>query len=269
MRYIDISIIDQNDPDVKAWLKKAKQRTKTLSGKTTHAERAKYLARANIWSEFKPILIRYFGDKCWYSECSLEGAFGDVDHFRPKNKSTDEQGKTILPDGYWWLAYDYLNYRLSCEKCNRSFGGGGKNDSFPLKVETAPADFPNKDDTHLLLDPCEQCDTDLIDCDECGKIISLSTDAYDQLRVNISREIYNWDCFNNARKRVRTECKTALEQFEIIYNSAPDKMEVSLKRICELVDTKAPYSSFSRKYITLKIQDKPYKDVINCVLKAV
>ena len=266
MRYIDLSVIDANDPDVKAWLNKAEQKIKTLSRKTSHAERAKYLSRVNIWSEFKPILIKYFGDKCWYSECSLEGAFGDVDHFRPKNRSTDEQENTILPDGYWWLAYDYFNYRLSCEKCNRSFGSGGKNDKFPLKAGTAPAGFPNKDDTHLLLDPCKQGDPDLIDCDESGKIVSLSADKYDQLRVDVSRKIYNWDCFNNARKRVRSECKTALEQFEIIYTSAPDKMEVALKRICELVAPKAPYSSFSRRYIALKIHGKPYEDVISRVL---
>lgn len=248
---------------------KAKRKLETLSSKITHTERTKYLSRANIWSEFKPILIRYFGEKCWYSECSLEGAFGDVDHFRPKNRSTDEQKNIILADGYWWLAYDYFNYRLSCEKCNRSYGDGGKNDMFPLKPGTAPAVFPGKDDTPLLLAPCEQCDSDLIDCDESGKIISLSADLCDQLRIDVSRKIYNWDCFNNARKRVRSERKTALEQFEVIYHSAPDKMEASLKRICELVDTKAPYSSFSRKYIALKIQDKPYQNVINHVLQVV
>lgn len=79
----------------------------------------------------------------------------------------------------WWLAYDYFNYRLSCAKCNRSFGSGGKNDKFPLKAGTAPAGFPNKDDTHLLLDPCKQGDPDLIDRDESGKTVSLSADEYD------------------------------------------------------------------------------------------
>lgn len=269
MRYIDLSIIDPNEPDVKAWLNKAGRKLKTLSGKSTHAERTEYLSGVNIWNEFKPILIRYFGEKCWYSECSLEGAFGDVDHFRPKNRSTDEQKNIILPDGYWWLAYDYFNYRLSCEKCNRSYGDGGKKDKFPLKPGTVPAVFPGEDDAPLLLDPCEQRDPDLIDCDESGKIISLSTDSYDQLRIDVSRRIYNWECFNSARRRVRSECKTALEQFEIIYNSAPDKMEAPLKRICELVDAETPYSSFAKKYIALKIQDKPYQNVINHVLQRV
>ncbi len=269
MRYIDLSIIDTNDYDVKKWLNKAKQRNKTLLSKTTHAERENYLSSAKIWSEFKPILIKYFGDKCWYSECSLDGSFGDIDHFRPKNRSTDEQGNIILQDGYWWLAYDYLNYRLSCEKCNRSFGNGGKNDMFPLKAGTFPATQGNNNDTSILLDPCEQRDSDLIDCDEDGKIISLSMDPYDQMRIDISTKIYNWDCFNNARRRVRLECKTALESFEIIYKSAPDEMEPALRQICNLLDPKAPYSSFSRRYIELKIQDKPYADVIIKALESI
>ena len=267
MRYIDLSIIDTNDYDVKKWLDKAKQRNKTLLSKTTHAERKKYLESAKIWSEFKPILIKYFGEKCWYSECSLEGTFGDVDHFRPKNRSTDEQGNTILQDGYWWLAYDYLNYRLSCEKCNRSFDIGGKNDKFPLKSGTFPATQGNKNDAPILLDPCEQCDTELIDCDEEGKIISLSNEPYNQMRVDISTKIYNWDCFNIARKNARSKCKTALELFEIIYKSKPDKLMFALKGICDLVDPKTPYSSFSRRYIELKIKDKPYRDVIILALQ--
>ena len=262
MIYIDLSIIDTNDPDVKAWLKKAEIRKKTLSNKATHDERTKYLKSANIWNEFKPILIKYYGDKCWYSECDLTGSFGDIDHFRPKNKSTDEYGKTILADGYWWLAYDYLNYRLSCEKSNRSFGDGGKNDRFPLKEGTVPATQGNSNDIPILLDPCVKNEVNLIDCDESGKIKALSTDSYEKYRVEISEKTYNWNDFNNARKTVRCKCRLALEQFEMIYELAPDKMHSSIQQICLLIDPKTPYSSFARKYIDLKIVGKPYETVI-------
>ena len=139
MRYIDLALIDKKDPDVIGWLNKARLYLNELSKKTTHDERKEYMAAHGIWSQFKPILIKYYGEKCWYSECSLEGTFGEIDHFRPKNKSTDEKKNEILPDGYWWLAYDYLNYRLSCEKSNRSYGDGGKNDMFPLKAGTPAA----------------------------------------------------------------------------------------------------------------------------------
>lgn len=265
MRYIDLSIIDANDPDVKAWFIKARRRLNTLSNKTSHAERSKYLARANIWSDFKPILIKYYGDKCWYSECCLEGAFGDIDHFRPKNKSTDEYGKTILGDGYWWLAYDYLNYRLSCEKCNRSFGSGGKNDMFPLKEGTSPATRGNKNDIPILLDPCVCSDVNLIGFNESGEIVAITQNEYDKRRIDISKKIYNWNCFNSARREVRTKCKTALEIFEIVYESAPEKMEPALTQICLLVDHKSPYSSFARRYIAEKIEGKPFESVIRSI----
>lgn len=262
MRYIDFSLIDENDPDVKEWITKAKTRLRTLRKKTTHEERAEYFRTANIWSKFKPILIKYYGEKCWYSECSLEGSFGDVDHFRPKNKSVDAEGNTILEDGYWWLAYDYLNYRLSCEKSNRSFGDGGKNDIFPLKPGSVPAIEGNKDDIPVLLDPCVDSDVALIDCNEAGEIISLSSDPYDLERVAISKKVYNWNCFNNARKNVRSKCKTALELFEMMYEKAPENMEPSIESIKELTDTQTPYSSFAKHYIKSKIEGKPYETVL-------
>lgn len=262
MRYIDLSIIKTTDPDVVAWLSDAKVHLEELSKLTTHDDRKKYMVNHNIWSKFKPILIRYYGEKCWYSECSLEGSFGDVDHFRPKGKSTDTEENLILSDGYWWLAYDYLNYRLSCEKSNRNFGNGGKNDIFPLKPGTMPASQGNKNDIPILLDPCVDSDVDLIDCNEAGEIVALSSDPYEILRVDISKKVYNWDCFNAARKKIRSKCKTALELFEMAYESSPDKMGASISQICELVDPQTPYSSFAKRYIQLKIQDKPYEDVI-------
>jgi len=268
MRYIDLSIIDTTDPAVVAWLSDAKSHLGAVSKLTTHDDRKKYMTKHNIWSQFKPILIRYYGEKCWYSECSLEGSFGDVDHFRPKGKSTDDKKNIILSDGYWWLAYDYLNYRLSCEKSNRSFGGGGKNDMFPLKPGTIPATQGKKNDIPVLLDPCVDSDVALIDCNEAGEIVALSSDPYEILRVDISKRIYNWNCFNSARKEARIECQLALKLFEMSYESDEyaENMTMALEKLCRLADPKTPYSSFSKRYIEFKIQDKPYKDVIQKIL---
>lgn len=270
MRYIDLSLIDENDPDVKAWLQKAQRCLLVLARQETHAQRTKYLNKHNIWSEFKPILYKYFGEKCWYSECNLEGAYGDVDHFRPKNKSTNEQGKTILKDGYWWLAYDYLNYRLSCEKSNRSFCKGGKKNYFPLKEGTIPAECPKKNDIPLLLDPCIEQDTTLIDCDETGGIIALSDNLEEIQRVELSGRIYNWHLFNTGRKDARLQCQTALKLFEMAYESKEydENMKTALESLCALASPQKPYSSFSRKYIALKIQNKPYESIIMQILQS-
>ena len=106
MRYIDLSIIDPTDPEVVAWERQARICLTELEALPDHEARSAYFSRHNIWSAFKPILIRYFGEKCWYSDYSLEGSFGDVDHFHPKSLSVSTDGSVILEDGYWWLAYD-------------------------------------------------------------------------------------------------------------------------------------------------------------------
>lgn len=54
------------------------------------------------------------GWACAYCQAPLRrGDRGDVDHFRPKAGEI-EHGH----DGYWWLAYDFENYLLSCRACN-------------------------------------------------------------------------------------------------------------------------------------------------------
>lgn len=267
MRYIDLSVIDMADPQVNRWLKKAHKATLDMRKAVNHAERCEYLKRHAIWREFKEILINYYGHICWYSGCDLTGSYGDVDHFRPKNKSRDENGACILSDGYWWLAYDYLNYRLSCEVCNRPYGNGGKSDIFPLRQEEIPAEpFAENETDYLLIDPCEYSDTKLVGCDENGAIIALSSDEWEIERVRVSQLVYNWDIFNAARKQVRLRCRTALVAFEFAYQNESDRMVDAIEGISDLVNDKTPYSSFAKQYIALKIEGKPYEEVIKKLL---
>lgn len=159
MRYIDLSLIDLNNPDVQNWLLKAQQHLSALMTLQTHKERAEYFKTHGIWSDFKPNLVKLCGKKCWYSECLIEGDYGDVDHFRPKNRSLDASGKVQLEDGYWWLAYDYTNYRLSCSICNQI----GKKDYFPVKPGSQSGNQGSTaSEIPLLLDPCNKHDEILI-----------------------------------------------------------------------------------------------------------
>ncbi|MEJ5964583.1 hypothetical protein [Flavonifractor porci] len=268
MRYIDLSEIDTDDPQVRQWLTKAHRATQNMRQAADHAARCEYLEKHAIWSEFKEILIKYYGHICWYSECALTGSYGDVDHFRPKNKSTKANGECILQDGYWWLAYDYLNYRLSCETCNRPYGEGGKRDIFPLKQGVDPSSpFARNEVDYLLIDPCNYNDTKLVGFDENGSIIALSSDQWERTRVNVSRTVYNWDLFNAARKRVRILCRTALIAFELEYANGSDRMLDTIEGIFCLVDDKTPYASFAKQYIALKIEGKPYEEELKQLLK--
>ena len=86
-------------------------------------------------------LLAMHGRVCAYCTGQLtQSDRGDVEHFRPKSE-------------YWWLAYKFENYVLSCARCNRV----RKGKKFPLAVgETALAyrdGRPLDDEKRLLLDP--------------------------------------------------------------------------------------------------------------------
>ena len=77
----------------------------------------KHTFNSNRWKPAKKQLFAETGGKCAY--CEAPGsvvAFGDVEHYRPKNI-------------YWWLAYCYDNYLASCQICNQRF----KKDAFPTQ----------------------------------------------------------------------------------------------------------------------------------------
>lgn len=86
-------------------------------------------------------LLALHGLSCAYCQGSLTPSDrGDVEHFRPKSI-------------YWWLAYDFTNYFLSCSRCNRV----RKGDRFPLATGEKGLRFGDgrseSDERKLLLDP--------------------------------------------------------------------------------------------------------------------
>jgi len=64
------------------------------------------------------------GRVCIYCGADIDEAGIDVEHFRPKGNVDDDE----THGGYWWLAYEFSNYLLSCIICNQR----NKRDSFPL-----------------------------------------------------------------------------------------------------------------------------------------
>lgn len=81
-------------------------------------------------SKVKRRLIKDQNGKCGFCESNiLSISSGDVEHFRPKggyhqNKNDEKLSKP----GYYWLAYEWNNFILSCERCNRIH----KKNYFPL-----------------------------------------------------------------------------------------------------------------------------------------
>ncbi|MEA2691305.1 MAG: hypothetical protein QOJ16_692 [Acidobacteriota bacterium] len=90
------------------------------------------------WNEpdVRGALYSYHGRACAYCQCDLPANDrGDVEHFRPKSI-------------YWWLAYDFTNYLLSCSTCNRVH----KKSRFPLTPGVAPLAYEAR--AQLGQEPC-------------------------------------------------------------------------------------------------------------------
>jgi hypothetical protein len=68
-------------------------------------------AHAQIWRDLAEWLKGQSYGKCWYSEARETFSYWHVDHFRPKKKVKDLNGNEA--QGYWWLAFDWHNYRLA------------------------------------------------------------------------------------------------------------------------------------------------------------
>jgi uncharacterized protein (TIGR02646 family) len=167
MRYIDL---ESHKPD-DAWLKKSDELTKRLI--ELH-EKGDIEARNKLiddnkahWGEIKGWLLDLSYNKCWFSEARDIFSHMDVEHFRPKVEAKDLDGTTR--DGYWWLAFDYRNFRACGNVGNRKKGGW-----FPLQAGSVVSTFEHQceeSETRYLLDPTDADDVDLIAFDEEGKAI--------------------------------------------------------------------------------------------------
>src|SRR2546428_8652099 len=149
-----------------------------------------------IWKELKAALAALSNGKCWY--CEEHTSFGDVDHFHPKSKVEycDDH------PGYWWLAFDWKNYRFACPGCNRlntdneTGTVGGKSCRFPLWVNQRRA-YSESDmlyEEPMLLDPVVGTDPRLLTFDEDGTAWparNKETSYKEYQRAQISIEIYH------------------------------------------------------------------------------
>lgn len=119
------------------------------------------------WSELKPWLIALSGGKCWFSETRDLYSHYDVEHFRPKKSAKSLEG--LDRDGYWWLAFDYFNFRLCGNVGNRKKGGW-----FPLQAGSPCASYANQcEDMEIryFLDPVDIEDVKLVGFDEEGNLV--------------------------------------------------------------------------------------------------
>jgi uncharacterized protein (TIGR02646 family) len=156
MRYIDLELIEL---EIKSdWTERATRAVDNIV-KAPKEKRADAInRRQKLWKDFKDLLRIASENKCWYCETIERRTDNAVDHFRPKNRVIEAIDKDHA--GYWWLAFDWRNYRFSCSYCNSPHKGPdgtfGKHHHFPLLDENKRAKSPGDsldDEEPLLLDP--------------------------------------------------------------------------------------------------------------------
>lgn len=163
------------DDGREAYQEKAAKHVSALSALTNEDGTPDYIAindyiddrRNQIWGDVKQYFMEAQHRKCGFCEVIITESTGDVEHYRPKNSvwSLAERGKEQenlvntrgrkfkkdFGSGYWWLAYSWDNYLVSCPTCNQKW----KSALFPIVEQrvAAPLQGDESSETALLIDP--------------------------------------------------------------------------------------------------------------------
>lgn len=221
-----------------AWRTKAAQAKQKLITATTDEQRKVILKKASsskIWRDFYKLLPDNLKKKCWYCEAEDIRSDMPVDHFRPKNKVENEANH----GGYWWLAFDWENYRCACTYCNslRAFDEtvGGKACKFPITATSQRA-FTSADSLNLetpnFLDPFNPDDEKLLWFDNDGKPISKpGASAEEVQKVENSIDIFHLHETKivRARNNIRIEVDKLIQK--IRNNTDVQTAKNSLKKM--------------------------------------
>ncbi|WP_293302487.1 hypothetical protein [Pedobacter sp. UBA4863] len=227
-----------------------------LEGKSPE-DRKSYIKKYPDWNMLKSIFIKEYGNKCWYSEAPLDN--GPIDHFRPKNKAinyclndSDVNHKFILKkDGYWRLAYNFFNFRLSSNTANSRFDDveaegiqiGGKSVYFPLGTEM-DGSFIIADNYNdviaekaLLLDPINPSDYSNIAFDKDGEPFVCAFLENQKIKAEISINLFNLKNtlnFKNERQKLWYTIETVINDTKkyIDNNLIPDEKKIDKQNNC-------------------------------------
>jgi uncharacterized protein (TIGR02646 family) len=238
MIYIDISKFQPSDE----WLKKSQQlRKKLLDARDDKAKRDKIIkTNQKVWKELKEDLQRLSYGKCWYSEARDIFSYYHVDHFRPKLEIIDVYNeKYSNSDGYWWLAFEYTNYRLS-----GGVGNTKKSNHFAVEKYCArcPEDDYNVEEIYFL-DPTKQDDYKKLSFDENGRIKSKNPNKehwnFKKAEYTIKYLHLDFTELEEARRKKWKFVKMKIDEIDIAeleYNTNPSPLKrIELDNMVETV----------------------------------
>ncbi len=219
----------------------------------------------NYWGKLKAHYAGLSHNKCWYTEAREKASHYHMDHFRPKKSVTALNPKEVSDikttnsgEAYWWLVFDWKNYRLSASIPNTSKGS-----YFPLKDGTyaiKQGEDPSREWCGLL-DPTDEYDVSLIAFGIDGKVCPSCADAdcWDAIRVYLSVKVFNLDEISlvDARKEIQKSCKTKIELIKNAQREYAethslvfrDMLKKNIKELRDMTKPTAEFSAVARNYI--------------------
>jgi hypothetical protein len=253
MIYVDLSKVSPTQE----WLDKAKKLTDALRATDEDGRREILAKNDKVWRELLAELLKASNNKCWYSENTIAGSHVDVDHFRPKSSAKNLDGTER--EGYWWLAFDYRNYRAAGSIVNRDL----KNHMFPLRDGSVICllDGNLDDEQPYFLDPTKRSDVVLLNFNEEGGIFCSTNGEWDGQRVEITVKYFKLDnpMLRNLRKSKWQECQDLLErivrQYKLYQQGSPTakgRFEELIEQLRRMKDSDQEFASTVRSFLKVK-----------------
>jgi hypothetical protein len=264
---------------IPGWLARASERTGRL------ASAGHYSEASSIWSEVKAVYMTIQYSKCAYCERGLEGPeYGriehDLEHYRPKSRvrpwPTEQMRRmprfqygfstgSEMPKGYFWLAYDILNYATACKSCNSSL----KRDYFPIAGNRAPnladrqalaAELP------LLIYPISDIDDDPESILTFEGIVPISADDDDfkRKRAQVTIDFFRLDSREHLRRERARQITAAYMALRVrdFQGFQQEERDLAVQVLAGATAPNAPHSNCTKAFLNTYRQDPDMARVI-------
>jgi uncharacterized protein (TIGR02646 family) len=276
--WIDLEHKRPTDTDIPGWMPWSKGKWEAwlaesnslvaelikLEGDGKRKERNEFIdAHGNHWGELKDWLLALSGGKCWFSETVNPSSHYEVEHFRPKKVAKALDGSER--DGYWWLAFDYMNFRACANVPNRKKGGW-----FPLIAGSRCSTYGDRCEDYehpYLIDPIVAGDVSLIAFDEEGKVVAVpgaSNEDQERVRETVNRlKLNEHTPLAEERRKVWQKVDRRIEEYNAARARATAKdpvarvkMNLALSEIHCLTRPSQPLSAVARWCVHLRNDPK-------------
>ena len=262
--------IENHEPE-QDWLDRADVLTNQLLVAATPAARAMIIHdNQAMWGELKQHFCDVLQRKCWYSESINDFAHCHLDHFRPKSRAIDENGDD--QGGYWWLAFNWRNYRYAAPA-----GNVRKKDYFHVNADKAnlPTDALENEDIRFL-DPTEPEDPSKLKFNNEGIISPKETDIatrdYIQAEYTIRRMNLNMEGLVEGRKDKYRKTARLIRQVQELLALQVNNFDMARRQSIrakqvELIELAGKFSEYSAA-VKYCLRESGYDWALNIAIAA-